>query len=626
MTSAKDLQNALKISLDDDRFNYEIKKTDKEIQQWVSKVMSSSSEANGWPATNIVGPSNTYPKYGDSKTNWSPFSSSGTQEFLHVKYDIPVIPTRIKVYETYNPGALVKVSGKDPSDNWVILWSGARQTNSGKAVINELPLKKVDFLVSEILLDLNCMGQTGYYEIDAIELFGYQAALSTIISMHQSFGTWYLNPEFSDLTFVVGNSKTKLPGHKFILANVSPKLNALVSDAKELVVDFPVEHFKKVLKYLYTGRHSLCKGNNDIILKIANTYDIVGLRKACFDFMVSTLDKDKLIETLLKAKNKEFDFDASDLVLRCVDSIKEKAFEIFPENYIFNFDKDLMVMLCSSDEMTIDEYDLFESVLRWGEKKRGEQSLKDFCGELMKYIRFPLMDPRLLHDKVKSSKHYGTLLTEDQYIEALEYNLDPSFFKDDRNPQFRDRNKLFKGSSLLTARLSAALFKMLPSTNSGTDSGKHWMVCYKGSRDGFEAGSFHKCCDNKGKSITVIQSSNGNIFGGYNPDSWTMNGGYSTDVSSFLFTLVNKEGWCPWKISKQAGKNGAYSSSSYGPTFGTGHDIYICTNAAASNSNYSNFGASYILPPGFTDEGKKKKLLAGSYNFTVKEIEVLILG
>lgn len=39
-------------------------------QQWVAKVNKFSSEYNGWPATNVCGPSNTYPNYGDLRTAW----------------------------------------------------------------------------------------------------------------------------------------------------------------------------------------------------------------------------------------------------------------------------------------------------------------------------------------------------------------------------------------------------------------------------------------------------------------------------------------------------------------------------------------------------------------------------
>ena len=36
-----------------------------------------------------------------------------------------------------------------------------------------------------------------------------------------------------------------------------------------------------------------------------------------------------------------------------------------------------------------------------------------------------------------------------------------------------------------------------------------------------------------------------------------------------------------------------YCHSSYGPTFGGGHDIYVVNNARSSGSSYQNLGHTY---------------------------------
>ena len=79
--------------------------------------------------------------------------------------------------------------------------------------------------------------------------------------------------------------------------------------------------------------------------------------------------------------------------------------------------------------------------------------------------------------------------------------------------------------------------------------------------------------------------------------------------------------------------NSIYAYSSYGPTFGSGFDL--CKNfnlfiniyldvcgGMTTNSNYSNFGTAYDLPKNSKYTGNKQHYLTGSYNFTVKEIEV----
>ena len=66
-----------------------------------------------------------------------------------------------------------------------------------------------------------------------------------------------------------------------------------------------------------------------------------------------------------------------------------------------------------------------------------------------------------------------------------------------------------------------------------------------------------------------------------------------------------------------------YRNSSYGPTFGGGHDIYIANNANRDAPSYTNFGFSYSVPSGVQ---VKNTILAGTYSFTPDEVEVFYLG
>jgi hypothetical protein len=63
-------------------------------------------------------------------------------------------------------------------------------------------------------------------------------------------------------------------------------------------------------------------------------------------------------------------------------------------------------------------------------------------------------------------------------------------------------------------------------------------------------------------------------------------------------------------------------SSGYGPIFGGGHDLIICSNPQV-NQSWSNFGHTYQLPPGYVYKSEQaNNLLAGQYQFLTTEIEV----
>eukprot|EP00826_Nyctotherus_ovalis_P014220 TRINITY_DN1393_c0_g1_i1.p1 TRINITY_DN1393_c0_g1~~TRINITY_DN1393_c0_g1_i1.p1 ORF type:complete len:469 (+),score=87.59 TRINITY_DN1393_c0_g1_i1:195-1601(+) len=138
-------------------------------------------------------------------------------------------------------------------------------------------------------------------------------------------------------------------------------------------------------------------------------------------------------------------------------------------------------------------------------------------------------------------------------------------------------------------------------------------LLWKGSRDGFIAETFHSKCDNKGPTVTIVKSNNF-IFGGYTEKSWTSEKTYVDDPRAFLFSLTHGT-----KLDRQkhAGKS-IYCSDDIGPTFGGGHDFYVCYNVAPYNANSSKGNQTYELPEGVDAD----TYLAGSKPFSVAEIEV----
>ena len=72
-------------------------------------------------------------------------------------------------------------------------------------------------------------------------------------------------------------------------------------------------------------------------------------------------------------------------------------------------------------------------------------------------------------------------------------------------------------------------------------NGRKWSLLYQGTRDGFLASNFHSHCDNKPNTLTIVKSTNGNVFGGYTSAQWKSTESYECDKSAFIFSLVNKE-------------------------------------------------------------------------------------
>ena len=96
---------------------------------------------------------------------------------------------------------------------------------------------------------------------------------------------------------------------------------------------------------------------------------------------------------------------------------------------------------------------------------------------------------------------------------------------------------------------------------------------------------------------------------------------------TFLFSLVNKPGWAPVKLSP----TGRYSSrdnfilscSGYGPVFGGGYDIAIANYASSNTDSFANLGHTYSPPSGHSyGSSFTKSFLAGSFKFQPNEVEM----
>lgn len=135
-------------------------------------------------------------------------------------------------------------------------------------------------------------------------------------------------------------------------------------------------------------------------------------------------------------------------------------------------------------------------------------------------------------------------------------------------------------------------------------------LLYKLTTHGDSASTFHSYCNSKGYTLTLVRTNKGYRSGGFTSQSWTSSGSNIDDQNAFLFSLDYKE-----QYFTNDGKNAIYDNSSYGPTFGNTHDLYIANGCSQNYSSYCDFPYAY--------SGVKPRILSGGfYNFKVNEIEV----
>jgi hypothetical protein len=152
----------------------------------------------------------------------------------------------------------------------------------------------------------------------------------------------------------------------------------------------------------------------------------------------------------------------------------------------------------------------------------------------------------------------------------------------------------------------------------------HFTPLWRGSCDGFGAGTFHNRCDGHPNTLTVILDTNGNIFGGFTPVEWECRAKWpwqKADLSlkSFLFTLKNPHNLPARRFPLKAEMNDQAIECNclYGPHF--------CDIRVFGNCNTNTKSSTYFFGEHYTnDTGQEgETVFTGSKIFQVKEIEVI---
>ncbi len=154
-------------------------------------------------------------------------------------------------------------------------------------------------------------------------------------------------------------------------------------------------------------------------------------------------------------------------------------------------------------------------------------------------------------------------------------------------------------------------------------SNNNWNLIYRGTRDGFGAKDFHRECDGVAKTVTIVKTTNGNIFGGYTDLPWSSHntGIDHIDNNAFIFSLVNEKNQPFISMSKnQEGSIGCQLN--LGPVFGNkqkNRDLLIASDSNMNTKSYSLLGNSFERT-GLSHDAQF--ILAGSKKFQTVEFEV----
>jgi hypothetical protein len=143
-----------------------------EVRQYAASAQADSQLGElDYAAVQVTGPPNT-DSCGDFPTAWATLSPDSTG-VLTVYFGQLVTPSRIQIYQTFNPGFITQVSVTDILGGVHLVYEGVPQPDPECPSILTIPIPNADYAGNVVTITLDQTGSPGgWNEIDAVELIG----------------------------------------------------------------------------------------------------------------------------------------------------------------------------------------------------------------------------------------------------------------------------------------------------------------------------------------------------------------------------------------------------------------------------------------------------------------------
>ncbi|KAG9305127.1 hypothetical protein G9A89_001237 [Geosiphon pyriformis] len=387
-------------------------------------------------------------------------------------------------------------------------------------------------------------------------------------ALSNDFGSLFNSQKFSDVRIIVGEAPNirTFHGHSQILAARSP-------------------YFA-----IYNGEISLDKHGVSTILELLVTADELIPEKIIDpleDYLIEHHAKE-LEENFATLQKTSFMHDSfKKLQNFCTEIIVNNSAIVFNSQDFNSLSENALSSILTRDDLNIEESKIWEKIVEWGVAKLDKNiqmkevltwtdenfnAFKESIERILPLIRFFNISSVDFYHKVKP---FARILPGTLYEDLLHHYLVPGSHQKSLDAQ----PLRFSGSNIDSELLQSHNIRQLDHWILGKDENKSFenqlandfKLSLRGSRDGFTSADFHRLCDDKGATVSVIKvKGTGQLIGGYNPQSWHSKNAWLQGEGSFIFSLGDGNAGNA-KLSKFVGAYGPYDGQHYGPNFGNGH-------------------------------------------------------
>ncbi|KAG9295297.1 hypothetical protein G9A89_021228 [Geosiphon pyriformis] len=461
-------------------------------------------------------------------------------------------------------------------------------------------------------------------------------------ALSNDFGNLFDSQKFSDVRIIVGEAPNirTFQAHSQILAARSPYFAVALSsnwikrENNTIIFSKPnifPNIFEIILRYIYNGEISLDKHEVTTILEllvIADELILENFIELLEEYLIEHHAKE-LEENFATLQKTSFMHDSfKNLQNFCTEIAANNPAIFFNSQDFTSLSENALFSILTRDDLNIEESEIWEKIVEWGVAKLNNNiqmkkvfdwtdenfnAFKESIESLLPLIRFFNISSVDFYHKVKP---FARILPGTLYEDLLHHYLVPGSHQKSVDAQPLRSNV---DSKLLQSHNIKQLDHWIEGKDENTpfedQLGNDFQLLLRGSRDGFTPTDFHRLCDNKGATVSVIKvKGTGQVIGGYNPQSWHSRGELIDGKRSFIFSLGDGKAENA-KLSKFIGGYGPYGEPNHGPYFGISNLFFYGNDLKSSLVGYCEKTTDYELAIMPRSENQR-------VNFSLEEYEV----